>query len=605
MEKTQKMRLGLFQKILLGYIIAVITIGVITGMIVHSARNFSSDANEANVEILPNTLKAKDLQLHVIQVQQWLTDISATRGAPGYDDGYDEAADHAEQFYSIVEEFKSFYRKNSQNDKVRELEDMKKAFDGYYDMGKQMAAAYIEYGPDEGNEFMEKFDPYAEEISEMVDAFVNDLSDKLTEIVSEISKESDAMVIQTILIGFFAAVLLFTIGFVLSRRITNPINQFTRILKDISEGEGDLTKRIHLSSSDEIGDMASYFNNTFEKIRVLVATVQEQSVTLSNVGADLSANMTETASAVNEISANIKSIKGQTVNQSASVTETSSTMDQISLGIGKLNELIKEQAKKITESSGAISFLIQNMDSATQTLIKNSENIKQLTSNSESGKAALDRITTAIQEVAEESRGLMEISNVIQSIAEETNLLAMNAAIEAAHAGDTGKGFAVVADEVRKLAESSAAQTKTIEAALTKITNSINVVIEFSSEVVEKFVSIEREVQNVSQQEESVRLTMEEQSASSKTVLESINILNEISMNVQRSSVEMLDGSSQVSREARNMTAITEEISGGMNEMASGADQITEAVNTVNMLANDTKVSIEALTAEVKKFKVE
>ena len=604
MAKEQKKGIGLFVKIFGGYVLALLMIGVICLIILSGAHKFSVNANNANNIILPNTLKAKDMQLHVIQVQQWLTDISATRGAEGFDDGYDEAADHANEFYSILDEFKSFYKSNGESDKVSELEAMKKAFDGYYDMGKQMAAAYIKYGPDAGNEFMEKFDPYAEEISEMVDAFVNDLSEMLVEDVGNISQEANMIQVQTIVVGLVADLLLLAIGIFMSLRIVGPIKSFTGILKDISEGEGDLTKRINISANDEIGQMALYFNETFDKICALVSTVQAQSEKLSNVGADLSTNMTETASAVNEISANIKSIKGQTVNQSASVTETSSTMDQITIGVEKLNELITQQAKNISESSASIGILIQNMDGATSTLIKNSENIKRLSANSESGKAALDKITTAIQEVAEESRGLMEISNVIQSIAEETNLLAMNAAIEAAHAGDTGKGFAVVADEVRKLAESSAAQTKTIESALKKITDSINVVIEFSGEVVEKFVAIEKEVQNVSLQEETIRMTMEEQSENSKGVLESINILNDITKNVQRSSVEMIDGTTQISKEARNMAVITEEINGGMNEMASGADQITDAVNTVNMLTLDTKHSIEALSQEVGKFKV-
>ena len=604
MKERENKGLSLFHKIFSGYVLAVVVIIAISVIIVSSAREFSANANKAHAEILPNTLKAKDLQLHVIQVQQWLTDISATRGAPGYDDGYDEAADHAKAFKDIVAEFKDFYRAHGENDKISELDDMLKAFDGYYEMGRNMAAAYIEFGPDEGNKFMEKFDPYAEEISEMVDGFVGHMSDMLVESVSTISDESDGLVIRSIIIGVVASILLLVVGLMLAYKIVSPIKLFTLILKDISEGDGDLTKRIEISSRDEIGSMAGYFNETFDKIRQLVSTVQEQSVKLSEVGVNLSSNMNETASAVNEISANIKSIKTQTVNQSASVTETGSTMEQISLGIGRLNTLINEQATNINQSSSAINELIQNIDGVTKTLVQNAENIARLTETSESGKSALDKITHAIQDVADESRGLMEISGVIQSIASETNLLAMNAAIEAAHAGETGKGFAVVADEVRKLAESSAAQTKTIESALKKMTGSIKVVSDFSQEVVDKFVSIEKEVNVVSQQEQTIRATMEDQSENSKHVLESISLLNDITHKVQSSSVEMIEGSNQITQEAKNMTVITQEISSGMNEMAAGADQITDSVNIVNSLTVDTKNSIAALSDEVNKFKV-
>ena len=549
--KSEKKGISLFQKIFSGYLIAILVIVAISAIIVTSSREFSAHSSKAQEEILPNTLK------------------------------------------SIVSDFTTSYRNHGENEKITELEAMSKAFDGYYEMGKQMAAAYIEYGPDEGNKFMEKFDPYAEEISEMVDSFVENLTTMLTENVATISSEASSLVVRSLIIGI-----------VIAKKIVTPIKEFTKILKDISEGEGDLTRTIEISSKDEIGAMAGYFNETFAKIRGLVALVQAQSAKLGDVSINLSSNMTETASAINEISANIKSINGQTVNQAASVTETSSTMEQISHGITRLNSLINEQASNISESSEAINELIQNMELATSTLIRNSENINHLTETSESGKTALDKITHAIQEVADESRSLMEISGVIQNIASETNLLAMNAAIEAAHAGETGKGFAVVADEVRKLAESSSAQTKTIEAALRKITSSIKVVTDFSKDVVEKFVLIEKEVNTVSQQEHSIRMTMEEQSTNSKNVLSSINTLRDITQKVQKSSVEMLEGSNQITQEAKNMTTITQEINGGMNEMAAGADQITEAVSTVNNLTADTKNSIDALTTEVNKFKV-
>ena len=601
---NQKKGLNLFYKIFSGYLIAVAAITVIAFVIMSHANKFSTDSNAIKTEILPNTLKAKDLQLHVIQVQQWLTDISATRGAEGYDDGYTEAAEHAKAFDEIIQEFTAFYRAHNDNEKLKELAEMQTAFNGYYDMGKRMAATYIEYGPDEGNKIMEEFDPYAEKISDMVDTFVNDISNKLIDNVSSISSESSNLMTFSSFVCVISTLVLIVIGLIISFKVTRPIKEFTAILKDISEGEGDLTRKIEVSSRDEIGLMAEYFNSTFAKIRQLVATVQNQSNMLGSVGSNLSSNMTETAAAINQISANIKSIKSQTINQAASVTETSSTMEQISMGISRLNSLIGEQSSNISQSSSIINSLIQNIDGATKTLIHNTENINRLAETSESGKVALDKITNAIEEVANESRSLMEISSVIQNIASETNLLAMNAAIEAAHAGETGKGFAVVADEVRKLAESSSAQTKTIESALKKITASISVVTAYSTEVVEKFTSIEQEVNNVSNQEERIRSTMEQTSENSKEVLHSITMLNDITQKVQKSSVEMLEGSNQITHEAKNMNTITQEITGGMNEMATGADQITEAVNTVNTLTVDTQNSINALNTEVNKFKV-
>ena len=485
-----------------------------------------------------------------------------------------------------MNEFKGFYQARGDFATVSELDALQSDFDAYYDMGRQMAAAYIEFGPDKGNEFMEKFDPFAEAITEKVDGFVDKQTALLTETTSVIRERADMLRLVTFLVSASAAVILLVVGFVLSKKTVGPIKKFTAILKDISEGEGDLTRRIEINSKDEIGDMALYFNSTFEKIRELVSIVQNQSDKLSEVGVSLSSNMTETASAINQITANIQSIKGQTVNQAASVTETGSTMEHISVGIDKLNQLIGDQAKNISESSESIGTLIESIDAVAETLAKNGENIKKLSDNSESGKDALDKITAAIADVSKESESLMEISDVINAIANETNLLAMNAAIEAAHAGDSGKGFAVVADEVRKLAEGSASQTKTIESALKKITESITAVFSLSDEVVEKFNSIAQDVAVVARQEEDIRVSMEEQSQSGSRARQSIAELNDITKKVKESSSEMFEGSQQVASEARNMTAITEEINCGMGEMAAGADQITEAVSAVNSLVD-------------------
>lgn len=411
--------------------------------------------------------------------------------------------------------------------------------------------------------------------------------------------------IQNLSIALLVLFFLSIISSVLiSRSITKPLVQTITILKDISEGEGDLTRKIEVKSHDEVSDMAKYFNLTFDKIRNLVALVRSQSNSLLILGENLSSNMAETATAINEITANIQSIKNQTLSQSASVTETSATMEQISKGIDKLNQLILDQSANVTESSSAIEEMMANIGSVTTTLVKNSENIKQLTFSSEAGRKVLDIITLGIKDVAKESDGLMEIGQIIQNIASQINLLSMNAAIEAAHAGDSGRGFAVVADEIRKLAESSSTQTKTIGTVLKRIKDSIAKIIIYSEDVATNFNTIENEVKIVTEQEDGIRRAMEEQNEGSKQVLEAISILNDITQKVQASSIEMLTGSKQVSKEAVNMNMITQEITGGMNEMASGAEQMTVAVNAVNELSLENKVSIDSLINEVNKFKI-
>jgi len=402
---------------------------------------------------------------------------------------------------------------------------------------------------------------------------------------------------------FIIAAILLTVFF--STTITRPILNVVNMLKNISEGEGDLTKRIEVRSRDEIGDMANYFNLTFDKISNLVSLVKAQSRMLQNVGVNLSSNMTETAAAINEISANIQSVRNQTQNQAASVAETSATMEEITKGIERLNKLIEEQSANVTESSSAIEEMMASIGSVTQTLIKNDDNIRNLTDSSELGKSGLDKIAQDILGIAKESEGLLEISQVIQNIASQTNLLSMNAAIEAAHAGETGKGFAVVADEIRKLAETSGEQAKTVSTVLNRIKDSIEGITRSTEDVLIRFDTIHKEVKTVADQEGAIRKAMEEQAEGSKQVLEAISILHNITQNVQASSQEMLTGSQQVMEEALNMNSITQEITNGIGEMATGAEQVNTAVNEVNELSEKNKESIEDLIKEVGKFKVD
>jgi methyl-accepting chemotaxis protein len=409
--------------------------------------------------------------------------------------------------------------------------------------------------------------------------------------------------------AFIIAVLsiLITAGiiFIIVTKVSSPIIKVSRTLKDISEGEGDLTKQIYLKSKDEIGDLAHYFNQTLEKIRHLVISIKNQTGVLFDIGNELSINMTQTAAAVNEISSNMKGIKTRVMNQSASVTETNATMEQITINIDKLNEHIENQTSNVNQSSSAIEEMLANIRSVTDTLIKNAANVKDLSNASELGRSGLRGVAADIQEIARESEGLLEINAMMENIAGQTNLLSMNAAIEAAHAGEAGKGFAVVADEIRKLAESSGEQSKTISAILNKIKTSIDKITVSTDEVLKKFEAIDSEIRTVSDQEENIRNAMEEQNSGSRQILEAIEKLNEITRLVKGGSEEMLEGSREVIGESKNLEAVTSEISSGISEMATGTDQINIAVSRINEISANNKESIDVLVREVSKFKVE
>ena len=416
--------------------------------------------------------------------------------------------------------------------------------------------------------------------------------------VRHITRFTTILAIISIAVG---AVVIF---FFLTKSI-RPIVNVAETLKDISEGEGDLTRRIHANSKDEIGDLAKYFNLTLEKIRTLVLNIKKETLKLSDLGGMLTSSMTETAAAVNEINSNVQSIKGRAITQSESVSQTNTTMGQITVNIDKLNGHVERQNASVSSSSSAIEEMLANIQSVTQTLVRNGQNVQELTEASDSGRNGLQEVASDIKEIARESEGLLEINSVMENIASQTNLLSMNAAIEAAHTGEAGRGFAVVAAEIRKLAENSSEQSKTISIVLKKIKSSIDKITRSTDNVLTRFEAINSSVKTVVDQETNIRHAMEEQGEGSKQVLESISLLNDITQNVKQGSKEMLEGSTEVIREGHNLEMATQEISGGMNEMASGANEINSAVNHINDLCRQNKESIDHLMREVSRFKIE
>jgi methyl-accepting chemotaxis protein len=414
-----------------------------------------------------------------------------------------------------------------------------------------------------------------------------------------------SLILSTTFIVIAASVIIAFVFFYVVHKITKPVVRMSRMLKDISEGAGDLTRQLEVNSKDEIGDMVHFFNLTLEKIKQMVINIKQKTGVLLNVGNELSTDMTETTCSVNQITSNIRNIKGQVINQSTSINQANSTLELIINNINKLNGFIETQAASVTQSSSAIEEMLTTIKSVTQTLVTNTNNVRNLAKASEVSRHSLNEAASNIQAIAKESTGLMEINAVIEDIASQTNLLSVNAAIEAAHAGEAGKGFAVVADEIRKLAESSGSQSKIISAVLQKMKDSIDKITKSTYGMLDHFEAISSGIQIVSEQEENILNAMKEQSAGSQKVLEAIARLNDITHKVKDGSLEMMQGSKKIRDKNENIGRATRELSNDIGEMADGADQINITVNRVQMISEENKGNIDTLVQEVSLFKVE
>ncbi|GHV85124.1 hypothetical protein AGMMS50230_07320 [Spirochaetia bacterium] len=382
--------------------------------------------------------------------------------------------------------------------------------------------------------------------------------------------------------------------------LVKPVRKIIAVLKRVEEG--DIAQQIRLRPGDEIGEMAGYFDRTLESLKRLVMIIQNEAEAVDDISEDLSANMTRTAEAMNEINAAVQHVQTEAAAQSDSVAATNAAMEKITENITGLNSQIEEQTSSVSRSSSAIEEMLANIDSVTRISRINSENVSRLADASGIGRNGLKAVAEDIAEVARESEGLLEINSVLQTIASQTNLLSMNAAIEAAHAGEAGKGFAVVADEIRKLAENSGAQSKTISAVLKKIRDSMAKITGATASVLDKFEVIDTDVKTVSNQEEQIRNAMEEQSAGSKQILEAMEKLNEITGHVKSSSEEMQQGSKEIINAGNNLKTVTAEITSGMNEMAYRAGQVNSSVRHVNSISRKNKSNIEILREAISHF---
>ncbi len=407
------------------------------------------------------------------------------------------------------------------------------------------------------------------------------------------------------LIVFLVSILLgVTISIVIGRSL-KPLASAAVEVEGMSSGNADLSVRLQeLNSGNEISHVISGINRFIGKLQKIIKNIKDSKDKLTQVDQSLQQASKDTAGAIGEILNNLENVNGQIDNQTNNVNETVSAVNQIASNIEALEKMISNQAVGVNQASTAIEEMVANIGAVNTSVDKMVSSFTSLEANVQSGTAEQADVGKKIAVIETQSQMLQDANKAIASIASQTNLLAMNAAIEAAHAGEAGAGFSVVADEIRKLSETSSAQSKTIGDELKKILGSIRQVVEASLTATKTFEEVSSNIQHTNQMVYQIKSAMEEQTAGSKQIIDVLHTMNDSTNEVRIASNEMSAGNKAVLNGVHNLQTSTMVMRDQMTQMQANADKISDTGTALSAITDRVTETIQKIGTEIDQFKV-
>ncbi|WP_028533197.1 methyl-accepting chemotaxis protein [Paenibacillus sp. UNC217MF] len=526
----------------IGFSIIVICMFAIFTYQYNASSNQLSTMKEIKERTLQSTLLADNMKLSVVQVQQWLTDIGVTRAQDGMDDGFNQAAKYVSQFQADVQHFKQLHPELSSK-----LDEIEGSFKKFYEMGQLMAHDYIDKGTEAGNQTMGSFDQASEQINKQMDDIRSQQLDRIQQEMNAVEQANRShqsvlfiLLLATVLIAITTAV-------VLTRSIARSMKQLNESARVIADG--DLRHPIIRTTNDEMGQLAK----SFEKMRVdlsqLISHVQSATDMVADSSEQLQQSVLQTTDATNQYSESMHRIAEGAEIQMRASAESARAVEEMAQGIARIAATSAEVADSAlhTEKSA----------SGGDELIRQAE--QQIVAVHEANRNA----SYTVEQLSKQSAEIQQMVNVMTTIAAHIQLLALNASIEAAQAGEHGKGFAVVASEVRKLADQSKHAAGQIASLVGQVNEKMDAAVEAMEESTrevllgqeavlhtrQSFHSITQSTEQVASQIQDVSASTEELSAGSEEVAAALSQLSDLAQHAFHES-ELLSSASQVTSTA-------------------------------------------------------
>lgn len=420
--------------------------------------------------------------------------------------------------------------------------------------------------------------------------YYDDINVELQQIENEVRTHFSKLLLyifETMAVVLVAAIF---VSLFFSKKFSKPIEETARILEKMAAG--NLTLRLSAEKgNNEISKMRRSINAFTESINKMVAVSKQNIISLSKVAENLNENSSGISSEIKQISDNSSELADQAKTQLETVSLTVDTMGKMSSITNQLSAQIHDQNNDLSQSSAAVEEMISNIKSITENIDKFGNSFNQLSSDSEDGKNKIENVINLIESVSAESKKLLDTNKVIEDVAQQTNLLAMNAAIEAAHAGEAGKGFAVVAEEIRKLSESTTKQSHYIKQTLSSVIENINEVTNAATSAGLTFGEIVNQISSDDSLITEIRSSMEEQSIGSKQIVDALG-------NIKETTHTIIENSKQMNSGIENVVAQIKELENAAKNLSSKTDEIKNSTQIINSNAN----KLIGMASENKKF---